>query len=263
MRWHLRIRARAGSFNLEADVEGDENPVILIGPNGSGKTTLLRIIAGAYRPLAGRIHAGGRVLFDSEEGIDRPPEERRVGYLPQGCGLFPHLRVIDNVAFGLTSRRRRMDRRARKRAAAEILEQLGFAHLAGRRPNSLSGGEKQRVALARALLTEPEMLLLDEPLAAMDAAARRDFRAYLARHLAECGTPAIVATHDARDVWAFGTPVVYALEGGRIVQKGQPGALAARPATDFIAEFFVTDGVPAESGTPLTGRPRPHGFRTA
>ena len=238
MQWQVSVRAETGSFRLDTTIEGDGSPVVLIGPNGSGKTTLLRVISGAYQPADGRIRVGDRVLLDSGSGVCLAPEERHIGYVPQGYGLFPHLTVLENVAFGLAARRTRRPRGERRAAAAAILDQMGCGHLAGRLPGTLSGGEKQRVALARALLPEPEMLLLDEPLAAMDAAARRDFRAYLAGHLAARNKPAIVVTHDVRDIEALGTPAVYAMEGGRVAQSGGPEELATRPATDFIAEFF-------------------------
>ena len=238
MHWRVSVRARTGTFDLDTTVEGDGSPVVLIGSNGSGKTTLLRVISGAYRPLGGRIQVGDRVLFDSDTGVCLAPEERGVGYVPQGYGLFPHLSVLDNVAFGLAAAKPRRPRSERGAAAAAILDEMGCGHLSGRFPSTLSGGEKQRVALARALLPAPDMLLLDEPLAALDAAARRDFRHYLAGHLAARKLPAIVVTHDVRDIRALGTPAVYVLEGGTVAQSGPPDALAAHPASDFIAEFF-------------------------
>ena len=242
MAWSVRVSVRAGSFSLDAEVRGDLDPVVLIGPNGSGKTTLLRVISGAYLPLGGRIRVGERVLYDSRDQVWLAPEERRVGYVPQGYGLFPHLTVLENVAFGCAAARVRNHRRNRRAAAAAILAEMECGDLSGRYPATLSGGEKQRVALARALLPAPDMLLLDEPLAAMDAAARRDFRAYLADHLTERKVPAIVVTHDPRDVYALGTPTVYALEGGSVAQSGPPEALSADPATDFVSEFFREDG---------------------
>ena len=239
MRWEVCVEARAGDFHLDAHIEGDAAPVVIIGPNGSGKTTLLRVIVGAYLPDRGRIALGDRLLFDSSTGVSLAPEERRVGYVPQGYGLFPHLTVLDNVAFGLLAGPHRKLRAEGRRIAAEILAEIECGHLARRYPATLSGGEKQRVALARALLPAPEMLLLDEPLAAMDAAARRGLRGYLALHLAERGRPAIVVTHDARDVHALGSPQVYALERGSVVQSGTPEIIAAEPATGFVAEFFA------------------------
>ena len=238
MRWHARIRARAGTFALDATVAGDGAPVVLIGPNGSGKTTLLRVVSGGHPALAGRIRVGDHVLYDSGGGICLAPEERRIGYVPQGYGLFPHLSVLDNVAFGLAAARAGRSRGQRRTAAAALLREIDCGHLVERPPATLSGGEKQRVALARALISEPDLLLLDEPLAALDAATRRDMRGYLARHLAARGRPALVVTHDVRDVHALEAPAVYAMEEGVIVQSGSPADLAARPASEFVREFF-------------------------
>lgn len=234
--WQVHLRLEAGTFELVAELDGDQAPVVVAGPNGAGKTTLLRAICGACRPASGIVRIGGRTLFDSVQGIDQPPEHRRVGYLPQGCGLFPHLTAAENVAFGLTRRRARTQRR---QAAVALMEEMGCAHLADRSPDSLSGGERQRVALARALLPNPEIVLLDEPLSAMDTPARRNFGDYLAAHLAKGKRPAIVVTHDVRDVRALGSPVVYVLEEGRVVQHGRPAELAASPATQFVAGFFA------------------------
>ncbi len=248
MQWTAKVRVQAGTFVLDASIEGGLAPVILVGPNGSGKTTLLRAIAGAHAAVQGRVEAGGRVLSDSETGVHLPPEERRIGYVPQGYGLFPHLTVAANVAFGLSGKARRMPGAERRQAVGAILERMGCERLAGRLPRALSGGEQQRVALARALVTEPGMLLLDEPLAALDPAARRDMRRFLARHLADRARPAIVATHDARDVYALDAAAVYALEDGCVSQSGPPSALAARPATSFVAEFFAL--APGEQARP-------------
>ena len=237
MRWQVRAKLQLGALDLDVDLEGDRTPVALIGPNGSGKTTLLRTIAGAHRPAAGLIQLGERVLFDADRGIDLPPERRRVGYVPQGFGLFPHLSALDNVAFAWSARRPRIDRRARRDAALALLARLGCEALANRTPSALSGGERQRVALARALMIEPWILLLDEPLSALDATARRSLRGYLAERLARQDCPSVVITHDARDVRALGARVVV-LERGRVVQRGRPDELTARPATAFVAEFF-------------------------
>ena len=226
-----RIVVPMGRTTLDVDLRGPAGPLAVIGPNGSGKTTLLRALAGAITPTAGRIEVGGEVFFDRVGGIDRPIERRRVGYVPQGFGLFPHLSVLDNVAFGVVG-----DRSTRHARAREMLETFDGLHLADRRPRRLSGGEQQRVALARALLTAPRLLLLDEPLSALDAAVRRSVRRLLAERLKALGQPSIVVTHDVRDVAALDAPVVV-LDSGRVVQSGTLDALRAAPVNDFVAEF--------------------------
>ncbi|MBM4183424.1 MAG: ATP-binding cassette domain-containing protein [Gemmatimonadetes bacterium] len=235
MSWRAAVRLRIGSLELDAEVQGREGPVAVIGPNGSGKTTLLRTIAGAFRPDSGFIEIGGVPVFDASRGIDLPPERRGVGYVPQGYGLFPHLSVIDNVAFPLISKG--ASRAVRQEGSRRTMERTGCAHLTRRATHGLSGGEQQRVALARALAAEPGLLLLDEPLAALDAPARREVRTYLASHLARERLPALVVSHEARDVRALGAEVLV-LERGRVVQSGTVDALAASPATDFVAAFF-------------------------
>lgn len=236
MSWRVTVQAQAGALALDVEIEGDQGPIALIGPNGSGKTTLLRIIAGASQPHAGDIEVGGDLLFSSERGVDVPCQERRVGYVPQGYGLFPHLRVIDNVAFGLSTGPSKLPRSIRESRALGVLDELNCTHLAERLPSRLSGGEQQRVALARALVIEPNLLLLDEPLAALDAAARRTVRHFLADRLRSLNRPSLVVTHDVRDVEALGAHV-FVLEEGEIVQRGDVESLAASPATDFVAEF--------------------------
>jgi ABC-type sulfate/molybdate transport systems ATPase subunit len=240
MSFLIDVQARVGSFELDVTLAGEDRPVALAGPNGSGKTTLLRLIAGAHRPQRGRIVLGGRTLYDSERGVELPPEQRGVGYVPQGYGLFPHLRVLDNVAFALASSRPKQTRAARDDAALQQLDELGCQHLAGRFPGELSGCEQQRVALARALAADPALLLLDEPLAAMDASARRSLRGLLAAHLRARGRPALVATHDVRDVLALDATVCV-LHAGRIVQRGSAAELRRAPATDFVAELVGAD----------------------
>jgi len=245
--WRVEVRARLGSLDLEVAIDGDRRPTALVGPNGSGKTTLLRMIAGALAPTAGQIRLGDRTLFDSKHAIELAPEERRVGYVPQGYGLFPHLRVADNVAFGLCFPPRRQPRSARREAATELLAELGCAHLAERSTATLSGGEQQRVALARALIVDPAILLLDEPLAALDASSRRSMREFLAAHVTSRAKPAIIVTHDARDVLALDA-FVLVLEHGRILQRGTAAELRAHPANDFVAELFDPAAVPISRG---------------
>lgn len=237
MIWQVSVRLQLGELRLEVDLGGEYGPLALVGPNGSGKTTLLRTIAGAYRPQSGKIQVGGRTVFDSKRGLDIPPEDRHVGYVPQGYGLFPHLSVIDNVAFGWISRIPRRTRAERRQAAMKLLEQVGCAHLARRLSTTLSGGEQQKIALARALTTEPEILLLDEPLSALDAPAKKSIRSYLTTHLQERNRPSIVVSHDARDVVSLGAEVCV-IEHGQIVQRGSTDALRANPKTEFVEAFF-------------------------
>lgn len=236
-RWSASVKARLGSFSLHVRLESqDASVVALIGANGSGKTTFLRSVAGAIIPEAAEIRVGDTVLSSTQSGLHVPMEDRRIGYLPQGYGLFGHLNVIDNVAFGLRSGPRRQGRAQRHREALRILQDLGCEGLAKRRIAGLSGGEKQRVALARALIIEPRLLLLDEPLAALDATTRRRVRGMLAARLANIPCPTIMVTHDVRDVAALDAHVVV-LEQGRVVQSGALQTLQSAPATDFVAEF--------------------------
>ena len=241
MSWQVEICMDIGELEIDVKIEGGVAPVALVGPNGSGKTTLLRTFAGAYRPRSGRISIDDRQIFDSKSGIDLAPEKRRVGYVPQGYGLFPHLNVLDNVSFGWRGESRRANRH---RAAAELLERMGFGYLISRTSSVLSVGEQQRVAIARALMIDPQILLLDEPLAALDVPARRTLRSYLSKYLVEHDLPALIVTHDVRDVRAL-KATVYVIETGRIVQSGSVEDLAAHPASEFVAEFFDSDVVVA------------------
>jgi molybdate transport system ATP-binding protein len=253
MRWQLCVQAKIGSLELAVELDGGREPLVLVGPNGAGKTTLLRIVAGAHRPASGRIEVGERLLFDAAHGIDLPPEARRVGYVPQGYGLFPHLSVVDNVSFGLASKAHFEPARARREKALVWLAELGSAELADRFPRELSGGEKQRVALARALILEPDVLLLDEPLSALDATSRRTMRAFLAAHLQKRARPALVVSHDIKDVLALGGQVAV-LENGRVVQRGSAQELAQRPNTAFVAELFERPEELSASGRPAAGQ---------
>ena len=237
MSWCVEIQVRYGDFVLDVALQGDLKPVVLVGANGAGKSTVLRAVAGGCRPATGRIQVGSQVLFDADSGVDLVPEDRRVGYVPQGLGLFPHLTAVDNVGFGLRAGDTVMSARQRRQAAADLMDELGCGALGPRMPSSLSGGERQRVALARAFMVKPDLLLLDEPLSALDVAARRALRNHLARYLAASSFPAIVTTHDVRDVRALDA-LVYVLDAGRVVQSGTADELTAAPSTEFVAEFF-------------------------
>ncbi|MEE9385304.1 MAG: ABC transporter ATP-binding protein [Nannocystaceae bacterium] len=229
--WSVQLRGHLGNLHLDIRFVSAAGPTLIIGPNGSGKTTVLRAIAGAAAGLEGRIVLRGRTLMDSSASATLPPEDRGIGYVPQGFALFPHLRTLENVAFGCGRGR------AARLRAERSLDQLEARHLSDRRPYQLSGGERQRVALARALAIDPAGLLLDEPLSALDVSHRRSVRALLARHLADAALACIVVTHDLRDVMALSGQVVV-LEAGRVLQCGSMREIANAPASEFAAEFF-------------------------
>jgi len=208
--------------------------VAVLGPNGAGKTTLLRALAGLVALDRGCVELDGAVLEQAPGGPWAPPEHRSVAMVFQDHALFPHLSALDNVAFGL--RARGMGRRAARTRAAERLDRLGLADRADARPGQLSGGEAQRVALARALAVEPRLLLLDEPLAALDATTRLTTRRELARHLAGHGGARLLVTHDPLDAMALADHLVV-LEAGRIVQEGSSAELAGRPRSAYVADL--------------------------
>lgn len=237
MAWRARIRLVRDRFSLDLDIECEHGGAFaVVGPNGSGKTTFLRVLAGALEPDHAEIVVGAEVLANSPKGIMLPCEKRRIGYVPQGYGLFPHASVLDNVTFGLSTGRDRLSRSARRERGLQLLAELGCEDLADRPVQGLSGGEQQRVALARALVIEPQLLLLDEPLAALDARTRREVRYRLVERIRSLGRPTIVVTHDPRDLVALECPICV-LEEGRVVQRGSWAELSAHPHTDFVAEL--------------------------
>lgn len=206
----------------------------LLGPNGAGKSTAVRALCGLSPLEAGRITLGGRCLDDPERGVWISPERRRIGAVFQDYVLFPHLTVAQNVAFGLRCRGE-----ARAAAAAKCrawLQRLGLDELAERRPGDLSGGQAQRVALARALIFEPELLLLDEPLAALDVTTRVELRRILASHLGQFDGPRLLITHDPTEAFLLADEI-HVLEGGRITQVGSPEDIRLRPRSRYIADL--------------------------
>lgn len=188
------------SVTIEARFALDRGVAVLFGPSGAGKTLTLRAIAGFIRPLRGHVHVHGTTIFGASAQIDVAAHERKLGYVPQEQGLFPHLDVLGNVVFGLS----RMERRTPGKQVEEVLRELGLSQLKHARISSLSGGERQRVALARALVMEPRLLLLDEPLSALDRKARREIQTYLRQILHNRGLSAVVVTHDAEEAEALG-----------------------------------------------------------
>jgi molybdate transport system ATP-binding protein len=230
-----RLRARLGAFDLGLDVDAADGEVVaLLGPNGAGKTTALRVLAGLAPAGGSRVVVDGVTLADPVSGTDLPPDRRPVAVAFSDVRLFPHLSALDNVAFGLRARGERR-RPARVRARAE-LDRVGLAAVAAARPAALSGGQAQRVALARALVTAPALLLLDEPLAAVDAATRATLRSDLAHSLRRRAGVTVLVTHDALDAMVLADRVVV-LEGGRAVQEGAPAEVARVPRTDYVARL--------------------------
>jgi molybdate transport system ATP-binding protein len=230
-----RVGVTLGALTLDAALDAaPRETVVLLGPNGAGKTTLLRVLAGLRALDRGRVAVDDDVLDDPVTGAWTPTERRPIGFVFQDHALFPHLSALENVAFGLRARGvRRRDAQGRARA---WLERVGVADHAGARPRSLSGGQAQRVALARALVVEPRVLLLDEPLAALDASARVDTRRDLRRHLAAHDGVRVVVTHDPVDAMTLGDRVVV-LEGGRVAQAGPLAELRERPRSRYVADL--------------------------
>jgi molybdate transport system ATP-binding protein len=229
------LRLTRGDFTLDLSLDVAPRRILaVIGPNGAGKTSLLRALAGLTPITAGRVAVGEHAWDDVERGLSLPPEDRRVGLVFQDYRLFPHLTVLDNVAFA--ARARGTAREPARQAAGRVLGRLGIADLAERRPPALSGGQAQRVALARALAAEPRLLLLDEPLAALDARTRLEIRGELRRYLADFPGPTILVTHDPLEAMVLADRLLV-IEGGRTVQEGTPAQVARRPATEYVARL--------------------------
>ncbi|MFC0113682.1 sulfate/molybdate ABC transporter ATP-binding protein [Kibdelosporangium aridum] len=227
------LTVQIGSFTLNAQVDVQPGSTLaLLGPNGAGKSTALRALAG-LRPLTGgAVELGGRTLDDPARNVFVPAEHRSIGVVFQDYLLFGHLSAVDNVAFGL--RARGMRKHEANAEATEWLERVGLAQQARHKPRQLSGGQAQRVALARALAIRPDLLLLDEPLAALDAATRIQIRAQLRKHLDEYEGATVLVTHDPLDAMVLADRLLV-VEHGSVVQAGPPAEIARRPRTDYIA----------------------------
>jgi molybdate transport system ATP-binding protein len=268
----VAVRAGAGVpptgtdvFELRARFSVADGEVLaVLGPNGAGKSTLLRALSGLLPLRDGRLalragrdaDQGGLVLDDPRAGVFVPVERRGVGVVFQDNRLFPHLSVRDNVGYG--ARVAGLGSRRARQLADQWLDRLGLTALATRRPAQLSGGQAQRVALARALATDPRLLLLDEPLAALDARTRIDVRAELRRHLAGYAGPTLLVTHDPVDALVLADRVLV-LEGGRVVQEGPPGEVARRPATEYVARLVGLNLYPGSLEDPAQGLVLLHG----
>jgi molybdate transport system ATP-binding protein len=234
---HTRVQ-QARDFVLDVKFETPPGFTILFGASGAGKTTLLDCVAGLSTPDSGSICASSRVLFDSSLRINIPVAKRRAGYVLQDLALFPHMTVAQNVAFGLTQ----LSQSARTERIAAMLESFRISHLADRRPREISGGEAQRVALARTLVTNPEVLLLDEPLAALDAPIKSqiidDLREWNRAH----NIPILYVTHSRDEVFALGERVMV-LDGGRIVAQGTPHDVMMAPMQETVAQLAGFENV--------------------
>jgi len=235
-RLEVDVVVRRGAFQLDVAISVAPGEVLgVLGPNGAGKTTLLRVLSGLAAATEGSIRLGAAVLDDAATGTFVPAEQRPVGLVFQNYRLFPHLSVRDNVAFA--ARSRGSGRSEARQHADRFLRQLGLAELAGRKPAELSGGQAQRVALARALAADPAILLLDEPLSALDARTRLEVRGELRRHLDDFAGPVLLVTHDPLEAMVM-TDRLVVIEEGKVVQQGTPAQVARRPATQYVARLL-------------------------
>lgn len=234
-----RLGKRLRDFEMEIGLSVRPGEVlVLLGENGSGKSTTLNMLAGLIPPDDGEILLNGTCLYRKDEGISSPPEERNIGYVFQNYALFPHLSVFENIAFGL--KRRKISRSEITAHIDTILADLGISHLRDERVTSLSGGQRQRVALARALIIRPHLLLLDEPLTALDQASREKLRAELRLRLVQSRQPAILVTHSLKDAMIIGDRVLI-LQQGKVIWTGRPDELrsetgsleSTHPASEF------------------------------
>jgi molybdate transport system ATP-binding protein len=232
------LTSEEGGLQLDVAFVVQKGITILFGPSGAGKTTLLDCIAGLAIPNHGRIAAGSRVLFDSQDGTNLSATERQIGYVFQDLALFPHLSAEANVAYGLT----RLTADERKRRVEDALTSLGIAELRGRRPAELSGGERQRVALARALVTRPSVLLLDEPLAALDLPVRMKVAEDLRRSIQALPIPVVYVTHSRDEVFMLGERMLL-LERGKIIAEGTPHQVMTVPRTETVAHLAGFENV--------------------
>lgn len=231
----VRHRSRT---TVDGRVDAGRGVVVLYGPSGCGKTTVLRALAGLERPVTGRITFDGEPWFDAALGVDRPPQTRDVGMLGQDLALFPWLDVAGNVGYAL----RRAPAATRAERIDEALRRFDLEGLARRMPATLSGGQQQRVALARALVRRPRLLLLDEPLSALDEPLRARLRPELRRWLVTTGLPVVVVTHDHAEALALGDSIVV-MEDGRVLQTGTVADVFSRPADARVARIVGTESI--------------------
>lgn len=231
------VEGRA-AFRLEAEFNAPPGITILFGPSGSGKTSTIKALAGILRPDSGFINLNGRTLFDSEYGIDKPIRERGVGLVFQNLALFPHMTALGNVEFAAGD----ASRQERRRHALELMERLRIAHTAMRRPRDISGGEAQRVALARALASRPRLLLLDEPLSAIDEATKQGIVSDLKMINRDLHLPIIYVTHNRDEAVSLGDYLVV-YDGGRVAATGEPVEILGGPVNVRVARMTGVENI--------------------
>jgi molybdate transport system ATP-binding protein len=249
MKLDADVQVTLGTLELKIQLSvADDEVLVLLGPNGAGKTTLLRVIAGLTPLDAGHVRLDGQLLEDPAAGVYVPTEKRSVGFVFQDYLLFPHLTVEENVSFGLRSRG--VKRTEARERAGSWLDRFGLAAHAGARPADLSGGQRQRVALARALAPEPRVLLLDEPLAALDVSTRGEVRRELRQHLASFKGLRLIVTHDPVEA-AMLSDRLAVVEAGRLIQTGTPAEITERPRSKYVADLVGVNLITgkAERGT--------------
>jgi molybdate transport system ATP-binding protein len=242
----VQVRHRLGRIKLDAHLRVDGGVLALIGPSGAGKTSVLQAIAGLLKPEWGHIATDKMVLLDTEASINLPAEERRVGMLFQDAALFPHMTVAGNIEYGLHPRP--TSRRERDARVTEILDRFRIGPLASAKPRQISGGERQRVALARAVATSPDLLLLDEPLSALDSVTKAHVSAELSQWLLELSLPTILVSHDFADVVGLADHVAI-IEEGSIVQSGTKNDVLRSPGSAFAAAFAGINYFPGDAVT--------------
>lgn len=247
----VRIRKRLGDFRLDLDFRAGAEVVVLLGPSGAGKSLTLQTVAGLVTPDEGLIELDGRKLFDSSGRVNLPPQQRQVGYVFQNYALFPNLTVEKNIGYGL----HRLGRSERDARVSEVITQVRLTGLEQRRPHQLSGGQQQRVALARALATEPRILLLDEPFAALDAPIRSDLRQEFRSLQQRLGIPALFVTHDLEEAATLASRIAVVIDG-KIHQFDRTREILDHPAGRQVAELVQSRNIlpgTAEPGSIRTG----------